>query len=174
MLFSKQQNFMMDALERLGCIRENQLTVMVRQAFCQERPDVAPRLVKSAMSQLEYCNVELEKSGDIYRLRNAPENPLLLEAVDVMLQLSGGMPLDFYRARAPMLLHFSVQEFKVRCFAVARYSAELYSMDFPRSERIILLFDGQGQPQTLPVPNKQFIAVRQEDGSHRFFAKGGK
>ena len=160
MLISKQQRYMLDTL--------------VRQAFCRGKPEIAPRLVESAMRQLTLRNMELEEAGNVYRLRNEPNDPLLLEAVDVMLQLSGEKLPDFRRGKAPVLLYFSIQENTVRCFTVANYSSELRGMDFPESERIILLFDGQGQPRTLPVSNKQFIAVREENGSHRFFSRGGK
>jgi len=173
-LLSRQQKFMLDVLECLGCVREEQLVALVKTAFCAERPDVAPGLVSSAMRQMQCRNIDVKKEDGVYCLSGHQPDAQLLEAVDIMLQLSGGAPLSFRRDRVPVLLRFSVQDRKIRCFSVAAYSEELRHMEFPPLERIILLFDGPGRPRTLPVPNKQFIAVRQSDGSHRFFARDGQ
>ena len=98
---------------------------------------------------------------------------VLVMVLSIAPQVSAASIEDYWRARSPVLLRFCVQEQKFRSFAIAKYTPELFSIDFPQHERIIMLFDGQGQPQTLPVSNKQFFAVRQEDGSHRFFARDG-
>ena len=66
-----------------------------------------------------------------------------------------------------------MQEQKVRRFVVATYEEELTDLQLGPYDRVILLFDGQGQAQPLSVSNKQFFAVRQENGTHRFFAADG-
>ena len=73
-----------------------------------------------------------------------------------------------------MLLRFAIQSEKsYSVFLVAKAADRLPENVIAPEDRIILLFDGQGQPKALPVSNKQFFAVRQGDGTHRFFAPGG-
>ena len=174
MLISKQQKFLLDALERLGCARTDQLAGLIRPVFCAGKPEIAPRLVASAMRQLEYCNAEITRDGDVYTVPGEHVDYDGLQAVDIMLQLSSGAVLDYRKGKWPVLLRFSIQEQKVRSFAVASYGSWAAKAHFTPCERIILLFDGRGQPEALPVSNKQFFAVRQEDGTHRFFALDGK
>ena len=174
MLLTKQQQFLIDALERTGGLRMDQMTALLRQAFCAKKPEIAQRVTEAALGQMEYRNVRLCLESGVFFLDGNKPNPRILDAVDVMIQLSGSAPVDYWRARAPILLRFCIQEQTVRHFSVAEETADLRDAEFSPLERIILLFDGQGQPRTLSVPNKQFIAVRQDNGLFRFFARGGK
>ena len=175
MLITKQQRFLLDALERLGGLRETQMISLLRPVFCVKKPDAAPQIVAAALRQLSNGSVRLSDDGGVIRLHGTERpNGKLLDAVDVMLQLAGAGLADYWRGNPPVLLRFCVQARKVRTFSVAAYGPDISTAAFPPHERIILLFDGQGQPQALPVSNKQFIAVRQEDGTHRFFAMDGK
>ena len=170
MLLTNQQKFLLDALERLGCVRDDQLAALVRPVFCLERPEIAPRLVYSAMRQLKYCNTGFQHEGDVYYMPKSGIDGEVLEAIDVMLELSGEMLIDFNRARPPVLLRFSVQERKMRRFAVLARFTDLIDTEFSPKERIILLFDGQEVLKSPPVSNKIFYAVRQKDGKHRYIA----
>lgn len=170
MLISKQQNYMLDVINKLGCIRKDQLSELVKSEFCSAKPEVAPRLVNSAMNQLLYGNVQMRCDGEIYHLPHVQPDPKLLEAIDVMLELGGAMLIDYRAGAPPVLLHFVVKGEKVRSFTVVPSDADVIGIGFDRTERFILLFDGQGQPSALPVSNKQFLAIRQENGSHRFVA----
>ena len=175
MLITKQQKFLLRALERVGGLREAQMISLIRPVFCAEKPDVAPQVVAAALRQFSNCNVELRDDGGVIRLQGTERpNGKLLDAVDVMLQLAGTGLADYWRGNPPVLLRFCVQAQKVRTFSVAVYGQGVFTAAFPPHERIILLFDGQGQPQALPVSNKQFIAVRQENETYRFFALDGK
>ena len=169
-LISKQQRFMLDVINRLGCIRKDQLSELVKSEFCSIKPEVAPRLVNSAMNQLLYGNVQIRRDGEVYRLPHVKPDPKLLEAIDVMLELGGAMLIDYRAGAPPVLLRFVVEGEKVRSFTVLPMYTDVGNMHIDRTERIILLFDGQGQPSALPVSNKQFLAIRQENGSHRFAA----
>jgi hypothetical protein len=172
-LLTNQQKFLLDVLERLECVRERQLVSLIRPAFCRRRPDIASVLVTSSMRQLMRGNFNIHKEGDVFLRRNAETNPALLEAVDVMLELSSDA-LSSYRTAPPALLRFSVQEDKsLAAFLVARYGDDPARMELNPEERIILLFDGRGRPTPLLVPNKHFFAVRLETGKHRFFALDG-
>lgn len=175
MLITKQQRFILDALERLGGLRQEQIISLLRPVFCAEKPEAACRIVAAALRQFSNCNVRLSNDGGAIYLQGAQRPDLeLLDAVDVMLQLAGAGLTDYWKGKAPVLLRFCVQAQKARAFSVASYGSDVFTAAFPPHERIILLFDGQSQPQALPVSNKQFIAVRQEDGTYRFFALNGK
>ena len=173
MLLTNQQKFLLDVLKRLGCVRESQLVSLIRPVFCQQRPDIAPTLVASSMRQLLRGDFGLRQEGDVFLGRGAEANPALLESVDVMLELSADAPTS-YRTAPPALLRFSVPDRNSPgAFLVARYGDDAARMEPVAEERIILLFDGRGRPDPLPVSNKQFFAVRLENGKHRFFALDG-
>ena len=175
MLITKQQRFLLDALGRVGGLRKNQMVSLLCPVFCAKKPEIAPQIVAAALRQFSGGDVRLCDDGGVIRLQGTEQaDEKLLDAVDVMLQLAGANLVDYWRGNPPVLLRFCVQAQKVRTFSVATYGPDVFTASFPPHERIILLFDGQGQPQALPVSNKQFIAVRQENETHRFFALDGK
>ena len=173
-LLSNQQKFLLDVLDTLGGATLGQLTTLLRPVFCSEKPEVAPRIVDAAIRQMNCCNIELHRDGDLVFFPGKRPDRLQLEAVDVMLELSGGRGLSYRCGKPPILLRFSMEEQKVRRFAVITSGTDLYGIELHHTERIVLLFDGQGKARSLPVPNKQFYAVRQENGTHRFFAADGQ
>ena len=175
MIMTKQQRFLLDALEILGGARLDQLASLLQPAFYSDKPDIALSVTENALRQMSYINKRIEQDGELFFLPGRRPGHLMLEAVDVMLEIAGGKPLmDYRHGKPPILLRFSVQEQKVRLFTVTTAGADLYGVELPPTERIILLFDGQGIAQSLPVSNKQFFAVRQSDGHHRFFAVHNK
>ena len=174
MLLTNQQKFLLDILKRLGCVRESQLVSLIRPVFCRQRPDIAPALVASSMRQLLRGDFGLRREGDVFLGRGAEANPALLESVDVMLELSADAPSSYRTGTPPALLRFSVPDSNSPgAFLVARYGDDAARVELIPEERIILLFDGRGRPDPLPVSNKQFFAVRLESGKHRFFALDG-
>lgn len=174
MLLSNQQKFLLDALDTLGGATLAQLTKLLRPVFCSKKPEVAPRIVDAAIRQMNCCNIELCQVEDLVYFPGRQPNHRQLEAVDIMLELSGGRVLGYWCGKLPILLRFSIEEQKARQFAIITSGADLYGVELHHTERIILLFDGQGKVGSLPVPNKQFYAVRQENGTHRFFAADGQ
>ena len=103
----------------------------------------------------------------------------LLEAIDVMLELSGAVPSDFWaEAKGVVLLRFSVAGKRISLFAVL-HAGDLIGPDarsppvVSRVERVVVLLTGDSPPPALPIPNTVFYALRQKDGSHRFFAREG-
>ena len=173
MILTVQQKFMLTAIQSLGCVREDQLVTLFRPAFCAEHPNAAERVAGAALYRLRCCCQQIRQADGVWHMSNAKGDAQMLEAIDVMLELSGARPLNFQKAKRPALLRFTVQEQKVRRFAVAAYEEELTDLQLGPYDRVILLFDGQGQAQPLSVSNKQFFAVRQENGTHRFFAADG-
>ena len=170
MLLSNQQRFLLDALDTLGGANLGQLTGLLQPVFCPGKPEHAPQIVKAAISQMRYCNVKLCQEGDLFFWPGRRPSQLQMEAVDVMLELAGTGMLSYRCGKPPILLRFSIQEQKVRLFTVTTPGTDLYGIELHHTERIILLFDGEGKPHALPVSNKQFFAVRQSDGTHRFFS----
>ena len=174
MVLSKQQRYFKNVIESLGCVREDQLIKLFRPAFCPLRPDKAEEIATSALHGLLHCDNTVRQTGKIYHTRKAKVSERILEAIDVMLELSDARPLNFQAESPPILLRFSIQEKKVRVFIVAEHGAQLPREAIGEHDRIVLLFDAQGQAQPLSVSNKQFFAVRQGDGSHRFYAANGQ
>ena len=173
MLLSKQQTYMLETIQKLGCVRKDQLIALFRLEFCAEDPEAAERVEGSALHRLCSCR-QVWESADVYHMDNTKPNERVLEAIDVMIELAKAKPLDFHGEKAPALLRFSVQEQKVRRFIVAEHGADPAELQLGAHERIILLFDGRGQARPLSVSNKQFFAVRQENGMHRYFAANGQ
>ena len=76
-------------------------------------------------------------------------------------------------AERPALLRFTVQEQKVRRFVVATYEEELTDLQLGPYDRVILLFDAQGQAQPLCVSNKQFFCRAAGEWDPPLFAADG-
>lgn len=172
MLLTNQQKTILDMLEKLGGARTDQLITLLRPVYCACKPEAAPQIARAAIRQMFVCNIPLCKDGDTVYLPGRKPTMALLEAVDVMLELSGDAPMDFARGNAPILLRFTAQRQKERLFCIVDANAAPYGAVFAPTERIILLFDGQSPRRALPVSNKQIYAVRQGDGIHRFYVCG--
>ena len=104
-------------------------------------------------------------------------NARLLEAIDVMLELSDARPLDYWTdEKEPVLLRFSVDGKRISLFAVLHadgfMGADIRAPPvFGPTVRLVILLSGESIPPALPVPNTQFYALRQKDGTHRFFSR---
>ena len=174
MILTRQQRFLLKVMEDLGGARTDQLATMLRPVFCSQRPNMAAIITQNALSQMRLCNCEVRQEGDLWYLPRQKPSPERLEAIDIMLALTHGNVLDCHWEEPPLLLRFSCQEEKVRLFLLVPYQADLSYVELNRTERISQLFDGQGSPHPLPVSNKQFCAVKQKDGTYRFFAPDGQ
>ena len=174
MLLSTQQKYLLGVIQKLGCVRKDQLIALFQPAFCAENPGAAEEIGGAALHRLRCCCQQLRETEGIYHLTNEVPNARILEAIDIMIDLTMAKPLDFRRGHDQMLLRFTLQEQKVRRFIVAEYGTKPSELEIGTYDRIILLFDGQGQAQPLLVSNKQFFAVRQENGKHRYFAANGQ
>ena len=177
MLISKQQKFMLDVLGRLGCVRKRQLTALLERAFFPEGKTAPPGFVDTLFRQLRYGNIDLRAEEDVIFLPGKRPNARLLEAIDVMLELSDARPLDYWiDEKEPVLLRFSVDGRRVSLFAVL-YADSFMGADvrappeFGPTVRLVILLSGESIPPALPVPHTQFYALRQKDGSHRFFSR---
>lgn len=174
MLLTKEQRYLLEVLDKLGSLRRDQLTALICAKFCTGQPERAQRLTDAMLRQLQFGNAALCIDGENISLPNIKLEPLRCEAVSVMLELSQSAPLDFSaRQRPPALLRFSTAGKRITLFAVLTADAWNNPLRPPPKlspmERVILLPTGGDVPQAIPVPNKCFLAVLQEDGTHRFF-----
>ena len=179
MLLSKQQQYVLDVLMRLGCVRKNQLEALLKARFFPPEKAVPPGLLDAMLRQFRCGDVEVRRQGDVIFLPEKMPDARLLEAIDVMLELSGAVPSDFWaEAKGVVPLRFSVAGRRISLFAVL-HASDLINPDarsppaVSRAERVVVLLPGDSTPPALSIPNTVFYALRQKDGSHRFFAREG-
>ena len=176
MLLSVQQKYILDTLRKLGCLRKDQLHTLVRVKF--QRPDfeISAARMEAMLRQLRAGTGDFRMDdGFAYLARDQPD-PLRLEAIDVMLELSEGAPQNFtMKLESPRLLRFALDGDRLRLFSVAllSYAADPRHISRERSERIVWISSGDTPPQGLALPPKHFFAVRLENGSHRFYGSNG-
>ena len=119
MLLSKQQQYVLDVLQRLGCARGNQLEALLKAQFFPPEKAVPPGFLDAMLRQFRCGNMEVRRQGDVIFLPEKTPDTRLLEAVDVMLELSGAAPSDFWaEGKGAVLLRFSVAGKRVSLFAV--------------------------------------------------------
>lgn len=173
MLLTKQQEFYLRTVQEFRCLRFDQLHTLLRTKFhIPGVEDVNATHMAAMLRQLRYGNWRIcAESGFVFIDGEGP-NARLLEAIDIMLELTGGAPLDFQVShRGPVLLQFSIEAELLRLFSVAELSAVARPPDIERRkmERIIWISESGRLPDLLELPSKQFFAIRQEDGTHRFY-----
>ena len=112
--------------------------------------------------------------GELVWLSTAQPDARRLEAIDVMLELTGGKPQEFNASREPpRLLRFAYGD-DLRPFTVASLDAAPAGLlERGRAERIIWIADSGEPPKGLTLPPKHFFAARQQDSSHRFYGSNG-
>lgn len=176
MLLSVQQKYILEALRKLGCVRQNQLHALVRSKF--QRPDFEISAVRmtAMLRQLRSGLGDFHVDGNfVYLARDQPD-AARLEAIDIMLELSEGAPQGFtVKVDSPRLLRFALDGDKLKLFSVAKLShvSEPQQLQREKSERIVWISDSGTPPEGLALPPKHFFAARQADGSHRFYGSNG-
>lgn len=176
MLMSKQQQYALEIIQKLGCVRKRQLDALLSARFADDLHPISSRMVDALLRQMQYRNIDLRLDDEIVSLPGRSNSPFLLEAVDVMLELADGAPLDFSAARdESVLLRFSLGSDRIVLFVVIH--SDSFSGTGVRSPptisknvRIIVLLDSEISPPIISLPNKLFYAVKQDDGTHRFLA----
>ena len=111
--------------------------------------------------------------GDVVSYGDRRIDPRLLEALDVMLELTRVQP-GFYSKdglHEPFLLRFTGNgKGAGYLFSVAWLDAATHIATVPRmkGERIIWISES-GSFGEIDLPRHHFFAARQKDGTHRFF-----
>ena len=147
MMLSVQQRFILDALRKLGCIRRAQLLVLTREKFRRDDLVISEKRLDAMLRQLRYGMGDFRLEGDLVKLSQKPPDAQRLEAIDVMLELTRGTPLDFNaRLRRPVLLQFMWEQSSGAAHPMT--VAALPGMEPERTER---LGSGSGRVAAYPT-----------------------
>lgn len=174
MLLSVQQKYILEALRKLGCVRQDQLHTLVQGKFPDQK--VSETRIEAMLHQLRYGLGDFRLDGGFVYLARGQPDAARLEAIDVMLELSEGAPQDFtVKVDSPRLLRFALGGDKLKLFSVAMLShvSDPQQLQRERSERVVWISDGGRPPDGLTLPPKHFFAARQADGSHCFYGSNG-
>ena len=172
MLLSAQQKFILSLLREFRCLRKRQLYAFVRDRFCQPHLDITEERLEVMLRQLRACVGDVRMDGDLVFFGKTLPDAMQLEAVDVMLELCGGVPAEFsVQVNRPLLLRFAIGGEHVKTFTVVPASelASLSEITRQKSERFIWLSGPLTYPEEIILPPKSYLAVRQTDGTHRFY-----
>lgn len=174
MFLSVQQKFILDALKKLNCVRRRQLHALVRGQFETDSFSVTQARMDAMLRQLRMGMADVRVDDELVWLSNTQPDSRRLEAVDVMIELTGGRPgVISASAEPPCLLRFAFGD-ELRLFTVASLdTAPVGLLERGRAERIVWISDTGAIPQGLALPPKHFFAARQPDGSHRFYGSNG-
>ena len=174
MFLSTQQKFILDTLKKLNCVRRRQLHALVRGRFQQDSFAITQARMDAMLRQLRTGMADVRMDGEMVWLSNAQPDARRLEAIDVMIELTGGKPQEFSASREPpRLLRFAYGD-DLRPFTVASLdAAPAELLERGRAERIVWITDSGTPPQGLALPPKHFFAARQPDGTHRFYGSNG-
>ena len=174
MFLSIQQKFILDVLKKLNCVRRRQLHALVRGRFQQDGFEITQARMDAMLRQLRAGTVDVRVDGELVWLSNAQPDARRLEAIDVMLELTGGKPQEFSRSRKPpRLLRFAYGDDLHLITVASLDAAPAELLERGRAERIVWIADSGEAPKGLTLPPKHFFAARQPDGSHRFYGSNG-
>ena len=168
MLLTMKQRYVVNVLNKLGCLRRDQLYILTRDHFKTEDYTLSESQMDSILRQLPFLVNEIRVENGVVRLSPFEPEPLRLEAIDVMLELSNGYPIQFASVYdSNVLLRFSLGYDPPRQYAVAAYSVTAAALE--TAKNIVWISNKQLKPESLTLARQQFYAQCQEDGSHRFF-----
>lgn len=175
MFLSTQQKFIQDALRKLGCVRRCQLYALLRGRFQTDSHAVTQAGMDAMLRQLRAGTADVRLDDTLVWLEKCQPDFRRLEAVDVMLELTGGKPQQFNVCREPpRILRFAYGADALRLFSVASLdAAPPGALEREQGERVVWIADSGEPPQGLALPPKQFFAARRPDGSHRFYGSNG-
>ena len=175
MFLSIQQKFILDTLKKLNCVRQRQLHALVRGRFQQDGFEITQARMDAMLRQLRAGTADVRLDDGLVWLSNAQPDARRLEAIDVMLELTGRKPQEFNASREPpRLLRFAYGRDELRPFTVASLdAAPAELLERGTAERIVWIADSGEPPKGLALPPKHFFAARQPDGTHRFYGSNG-
>ena len=170
MLLTKQQKFLLAALEKLGCAELRQLAALLQKEFSFSTLDDAMRVTSACVRQMRSGGL-LQISEDMIVYINDYVNTEITNAIAVMLELSAAQPPEDFRAvDRRILLRFSLGEPGFKQFAIVSGSEPPPERELRQDEKIIVLLPNGAKPE-LSYARSIIFAIRQEDGTHRFFAR---
>ena len=169
MLLTKQQKFLLAALEKLGCAELRQLAALLQKAFAFSSLGDAMRVTNACVRQMQMGGL-LQISDGLITQTGGQLNTQRIEAIDVMLELSAAQPEDFYAVDKHILLRFSLGEPSFKQFVIVSGSDPPPEHEIRQDEKIIALLPDSIKPEAFSYTRPVIFAIRQENGTHRFFA----
>ena len=170
MLLTKQQKYLLAVLGQLGCAEQRQLAALLQKTFAVSSLDDALRVTGACVRQMQMGGL-LQISNGLVTQTGGQPSPQQIEAIDVMLELSAAQPESFYAVDQHILLRFSLGEPSFKQFVIVSGSDPPPERELRQEEKIIVLLPDSIRPETFPYTRPVIFAIRQENGTHRFFAR---
>ena len=170
MLLTKQQKYLLAVLEKLGCAEQRQLAALLQKAFAFSSLDDAMRVTNACTRQMQMGGL-LQISDNIVSQCEEWAIPQRIEAIDVMLELSAAQPGSFYAVDKHILLRFALGEPSFKQFVIVSGSDPPPEREIRQDEKIIVLLPDGTKPEAFSYTRPVIFAIRQENGTHRFFAR---
>ena len=170
MLLTKQQKYLLAALEKLGCAEQRQLAALLQKMFAFSLFDDAVRVTSACVRQMQMGGL-LQISDNIVSHCGERAVSQQIEAIDVMLELSAAQPESFYAVDKHTLLRFSLGEPGFKQFVIVSGSDPPPEREIRQDEKIIVLLPDSIKPEAFSYTRSVIFAIRQENGIHRFFAR---
>ena len=170
MLLTKQQKYLLAMLEKLGCAEQRQLAALLQKMFAFSSIDDAVRVSSACVRQMQMGGL-LQIADGIATQIGAQPSTQQIEAIDVMLELSAAQPENFYAVDQHTLLRFALGEPSFKQFVIVSGSDPPPEHEIRQDEKIIALLPDGAMPETFSYTRPVIFAIRQESGTHRFFAR---
>ena len=170
MLLTKQQKYLLAVLEKLGCAEQRQLAALLQKMFAFSFLDDAVRVTNACVRQMQIGGL-LQISNGLVTQTGGQPSPQQIEAIDVMLELSAAQPESFYAVDQHILLRFSLGEASFKQFVIVSGSDPPPEHEIRRDEKNIILLPDGIRPEAFSYTRPVIFAIRQENGTHRFFAR---
>ena len=170
MLLTKQQKYLLAVLEQLGCAEQRQLAALLQKIFAFSSLDDAVRVTGACVRQMQMGGL-LQISDGLITQTGGQLNTQQIEAIDVMLELSAAQPEDFYAVDKHILLRFSLGEPNFKQFVIVSGSDPPPEHEIQQDKKIIALLPDSIKPEAFSYTRPVIFAIRQENGTHRFFAR---
>ena len=171
MLLTKQQKFLLAALEKLGCAELRQLAALLQKAFAFSSLDDALRVTNACVRQMQVGGLLQISENTIIHI-NDYVNREMINAIAVMLELSAAQPPeDFCAVDRHILLRFLLGEPGFKQFVIGSGSDPPPEHEIQQDKKIIALLPDSIKPEAFSYTRPVIFAIRQENGTHRFFAR---
>ena len=170
MLLTKQQKYLLTVLEQLGCAEQRQLAALLQKMFAFSSLDDAMRVTNACVRQMQMGGLLQISDGLITQTEEQPITQQI-EAIDVMLELSAAQPESFYAVDKHILLRFSLGEPSFKQFVIVSGSDPPPEHEIQQDKKIIALLPDSIKPEAFSYTRPVIFAIRQENGTHRFFAR---
>ena len=170
MLLTKQQKYLLAVLEKLGCAEQRQLAALLQKTFAFSSHEDAVRVTNACVRQMQMGGL-LRIVDGLVNLCGEQSVPQQIAAIDVMLELSAAQPESFYAVDKHILLRFSLGEPSFKQFVIVSGSDPPPEHEIQQDKKIIALLPDSIKPEAFSYTRPVIFAIRQENGTHRFFAR---